>query len=258
MHCKIDGCTRPLMYKLDQVCQVHYFRKMRYGTYELSRKPAKEFIVNPDGYRLVRDQKHKLAGKNGYVFQHRKVAYDKYGENLPPCEICGASSSWETSHIDHIDNDVANNNPKNLRPLCPKCNTQRTIVPGINRPGAVAVKIGDRTLAAHEWAREPGVGVCGATIIRRIRLGASPEEAVYGEKLTHNGNIPIKKPAPPKHTRRNAIAITINGEKKTASEWSRHPDCKVSVEGIVYRIKHGWEHYEAVFSPSFSQRRQSA
>ena len=37
MKCKIDGCTQNARYKKDQVCQKHYFRFMRYGTYELKR-----------------------------------------------------------------------------------------------------------------------------------------------------------------------------------------------------------------------------
>lgn len=35
MKCKIDGCNREAMYKADCVCQMHYFRFMRNGTYDL-------------------------------------------------------------------------------------------------------------------------------------------------------------------------------------------------------------------------------
>ena len=72
MKCKIDGCTQNARYKKDQVCQKHYFRFMRYGTYELT-SVRKYRIENPAGYQKIYEPSHFLAGKDGYVYEHRFV-----------------------------------------------------------------------------------------------------------------------------------------------------------------------------------------
>lgn len=44
------------------------------------------------------------------------------------CEICGNIGIWMqkklTLHVDHIDGNFNNNQPKNIRFLCPNCHTQ--------------------------------------------------------------------------------------------------------------------------------------
>jgi hypothetical protein len=35
-----------------------------------------------------------------------------------------------------------------------------------------------------EWAREPGVTVCGVTIRRRVLAGEDPKDAIYGGSKT--------------------------------------------------------------------------
>ena len=75
------------------------------------------------------------------------------------------------------------------------------------------------------------------------------EQALFGAKVTHNGNLP--KPAPRKtqfkHQRKNAVAITIDGVTMTAAEWAREPGVTVSESGIIWRIRNGWEPRKAVF-----------
>lgn len=49
-----------------------------------------------------------------------------YVENI--CVLCGIKDEWNglplSLHLDHIDGDHKNNNPNNLRMLCPNCHTQ--------------------------------------------------------------------------------------------------------------------------------------
>lgn len=244
MKCKIDGCDRVAKFKGEQLCQMHYFRRMRFGTFELTRKPGRESFLRPDGYVMIHARGHRFASpRTHYAFEHRVVAYAKYGDILPNCELCDIPLDWSVAVVDHIDEVKTNNDPSNLRPLCWRCNIERTERLGTSYPNALAVDFGGRILTPTEWAREPGVKVHGATIRRRIREGATPAEAIFGEKLTHNGKLPPPRPpAPPKHTRRNAVNIVIDGVLKTSMEWSRDPQCNVSDATLRNRVKSGWLH----------------
>lgn len=241
MECKVDGCCKPAKFKGDQLCQMHYFRRMRYGTFELTRKPGRARFVTDDGYVMIHAKGHRFS-RNNYAFEHRVVAYAKYGDYLPDCELCGLPLDWSVAVVDHIDNVRTNNDPSNLRPLCNQCNIQRTERLGTSYPSALPVEFDGRVMTPTEWAREPGVKVHGATIRRRLRMGATPEQAIYGRKVTHNGNVPVKPPAPPKSTRRNAVNISIDGELKTAHEWARDPRCEVSDATLRSRVKAGAPH----------------
>jgi len=113
MKCKIDGCFNQIMYKKDNVCQKHYFRKMRYGTYELT-SVRKYRIQNPAGYQKLHEPLHKLSDKDGYVYEHRMVYFDS-GKQVANCEICGTNIDWKILHIDHINKDGSDNRIANLR-----------------------------------------------------------------------------------------------------------------------------------------------
>jgi hypothetical protein len=259
--CKVEGCGRSIKYRAAQLCQKHYFRVRRNGHTELLTTIKKRetghsrqyrITMPGKGYQRLYEPTHPLRDSSGYVSEHRKVVYDRYGECLPDCEICGKPTNWATCHIDHIDEDVKNNCQDNLRPLCAGCNTWRNMPPAHTMCGRLAITYDGETKTAYEWSCDQRVNASHATIKRRKLSGMSDYDSLFAEKLTHNGKKPVKPPRKTqfKHQRKNAIRITINGETLTASEWSRHPDCKVSVEGIVYRIKHGWDHVAAVFMPS--------
>ncbi len=192
MKCSVDGCNNEVLaYRTQGVCQKHYFRFRRYGTYDLTKKGKIKYrLTNPDGYQRLYEPTHPLSTKGGYVYEHRMVVYDKYGVDLPDCELCGNKTDWNTCVIDHKDDDVTNNFPDNLRPVCNWCNTSR----GIHKEAYVyypgtSITLDGKTMTASEWARQPGVVVSRVTIIARKRSGASDYDAVYGKKKTHNGSM---------------------------------------------------------------------
>ena len=123
VYCCVDGCDREAMYKTDKLCQKHYFRRMRYGTFELT-STRKYKIYTPNGYCKVYEPNCELSDKTGYVFEHRFVCYSN-NVNISKCKFCNKELTWNSVHIDHIDNDRLNNILSNLRPLCNGCNTQR-------------------------------------------------------------------------------------------------------------------------------------
>ena len=188
MKCKVDGCDRDASYQAAQVCQKHYFRFMRNGTYDL-KKQRKYRTQNPAGYQKLYEPDHPLAEKGGDVYEHRFIVYNHYGETLPDCEICGKPTNWETCHIDHIDCDVTNNNISNLRPLCNACNTRRDYPDFHSIKGRLAVTFDGITQTPTEWARDSRINVCGGQIKRRIDAGMSVEDALFSAKKTHNGRV---------------------------------------------------------------------
>lgn len=251
MKCKIDGCDRESDYIAQQVCQKHYFRMMRYGTYETTKVgKRRERSHNGNGYQMLHRPDHPLKMANGFVYEHRAVVYEKYGEELPDCELCGKKLNWKIVHIDHIDEVVTNNDESNLRPLCGNCNTRRGRAPEYMRKGAIAITYLGETKTPNAWSKDPRINVSNATITRRKKNGMTDFECLFSPKITHNGNLPVKKPAPPKYTRKNSIAIEWGGEKKTPSEWANDPRVSLTDNTIRSRAKTGMSAYDCLFKLS--------
>jgi hypothetical protein len=171
--CKIEGCGRKAMYREQQVCQKHYFRFMRNGTYERAVKRM-DRRQDARGYWQMYMPEHPLADSTGQVWEHRKIVYERYGDNLPPCELCGKPVTWKTVHIDHEDENRSNNDPKNLRPLCRGCNVSRPV-----RADAVLLTINGVTKNVLHWAEESGCTVCDTVIRNRVKAGWPHDRAVF-------------------------------------------------------------------------------
>lgn len=80
-----------------------------------------------------------LAGEGSTsIGSKRRFLVDRDG-NL--CSICGQESMWNDKplqlQIDHKDGDRENNNPKNLRLICPNCHTQTETYSGRNINGYI-------------------------------------------------------------------------------------------------------------------------
>lgn len=188
MKCKIDGCDREAMYKADCVCQKHYFRFMRNGTYDLLTKPIRKYRrSNLKGYQMLFEPKHPLAMKDGYVYEHRFIIYSIYGNKLPNCQFCGSQLTWSNCHIDHVDNNIANNIPNNLRAICRACNVMRShsLIPKHTHKGHTEITFNGITMTANEWSRQKGVTVAGKTIRDRIKAGWEVEKALFYPSITH-------------------------------------------------------------------------
>jgi len=194
--CSIEGCEKEIAYVAQKVCQMHYFRFMRTGTYDLRKKNSKKRYVEPrSGYIRLLLPDHPLSSRGGIVAEHRAVLYAIHGENLPPCEICGAALEWNSCHVDHVDENTQNNDPKNLRALCRGCNTQRKYPDQKDLSGKIVLSFGGVEMTANEWARDPRVRITSQTIRRRKLLGMSDEDALFAPKITHVLT-KAKKPAP--------------------------------------------------------------
>jgi len=122
MSCKVEGCQKDTDRK--GFCSLHYMRQWRNGTTDKIQK-RKEKLIHSHGYIIIYDKGHKLADKNGCVYQHRHGYYQAYGEGPFDCYWCGKIVCWDNLHIDHLDDDKTNNDIDNLKATCPRCNQKR-------------------------------------------------------------------------------------------------------------------------------------
>lgn len=88
-----------------------------------------------------------------------------------------------------------------------------------------------------------------------MSIGPRPAPNYTIERIDTNGNyVPgnVKWATRAEQTRnqRSNVNLTIDGETKTVSEWSEHPDCTVSKFVVYKRLKRGWDPKRAVFEPT--------
>lgn len=189
MQCKVEGCNRKARYKAAELCQMHYFRLRRNGDTELHRESARERYEDKKGYQYIYAPNHPLTPKGQwYLSEQRAALYEAIGAGPMCCDMCGVSMTWEACQADHIDGNPRNNDRANLRPLCRRCNVWRSMPPAAQRvKGALVLSFDGETKTANEWARDPRVQVSRGTIKNRKRAGMTDEQALFGEKRTHNG-----------------------------------------------------------------------
>jgi len=253
MQCSVDNCEREATYKAAQLCQMHYFRVRRNGTVVKTPIGRALRYVTPNGYITLYKSGHPLSNKTNCVFEHRFVMWPIVGPDCRPCELCGKSQTWSTCHVDHIDDNRQNNSPTNLRILCRGCNVKRGFRPESHefRSKVGLIEFEGKRDTSTNWARDPRVKVSGNTIRLRKAAGMTDAEALFSDKVTHNGR--RKAPAPRKtnhkHERSNAVAITIEGVTMSAAEWSRTDGAVVTENTIISRVRSGWDPIEALITP---------
>ena len=190
MKCRVNGCNNKAMYKAKQLCQKHYSCERRNGTTEILNRKKKDKCFDDRGYVMLYKPNHPIATKKGLIREHRYIAYEKYKNKEIRCEICLKSLNWGNLHVDHIDEDKANNNASNLRILCRACNVMRTSVRKHKymHKSYHAITCNGVTKTAAEWARTLGVSVCSNTIIRRIKDGWDVADAIWTPSKKINTN----------------------------------------------------------------------
>ena len=253
MQCRVEDCGRSAMYQAAQLCQMHYFRVRRNGTVVKTPIGRALRYVTPNGYITLYKPGHPLSNKTNCVFEHRFVMWPIVGPDCRPCELCGKPQTWVTCHVDHIDENRQNNAADNLRILCRGCNVKRGFRPESHefRSSIGLIEFDGRRDTATAWARDPRVNVSGNTIRLRKAAGMTDTEALFSDKVTHNGRRKAPKPRKTnhKHERSNSVAITIEGLTMSASEWARVEWAVVTENTIISRVRSGWDPIEALITP---------
>jgi len=124
--CHVHKCTALALRSANTLCEKHYTRMRRTGTFDV-RKPMYRYVTGA-GYIKLYEPAHPMADTSGYVFEHRKVAYDRDGEGPHHCYWCAAPLNWTEAVVDHLNEDKANNRPHNLVVACTNCNRARGAV----------------------------------------------------------------------------------------------------------------------------------
>jgi len=101
--CSVDECQQRA--HSQGLCGTHARRLRLYGDPMVTTRPyvkggGRRFLAS--GYVAVWRPSHPLAGKTGYVLEHRMVAWD-----------AGILTDAK-DHVHHIDGDKTNNVPENL------------------------------------------------------------------------------------------------------------------------------------------------
>lgn len=185
MTCCIPGCEKRSRNQSGGVCEMHYYRKRRTGSYD---DPVfSHRAITSHGYVSVVAWGHPLASKkSGRVYEHRKVLFDAMNCERMRCEMCGKALTWRTCHVDHVNDDKQDNRLDNLRPLCPKCNTHRSgRAVDATKGRAITLTVLGETRSANDWASMPFVRVSKSTILRRKKSGMSDYDVLFAPKITH-------------------------------------------------------------------------
>ena len=129
--CQVHKCGMPATRVGRDLCEKHYKRVRRVGSFDLT--PRVELMVH-GGYRIIKDAQHPLAQQNGWLGEHRAIAYEKYGPGPHPCHWCGVVQDWLDLVVDHLNEQKADNRPENLVAACNPCNRMRGgMIPFIKR-----------------------------------------------------------------------------------------------------------------------------
>lgn len=157
--CIVQDCAKSTRGGRCPYCEMHYGRLRRNGT--LDRVLAAHTREHSGGYIQVPANGHPLARGGSLVYEHRAVYYDAHGDGPFKCHWCGAHITWDTLHIDHLNDNRKDNRISNLVASCPICNQQRgreKMVKTMRRNYATWIEYDGKRQTLQEWARQIGIG----------------------------------------------------------------------------------------------------
>lgn len=169
--CGAEDCCRPARTPNGAMCEMHYYRARRASLPKKPQRPkasppvrrVRDTHVQSGGYRMRKVPDHPLAGRNGWVYEHRIVVFLKYGPGEQRCHWCDLSLSWKEAVVDHINEAKTDNRPSNLVVACSPCNRARgSMIPFIRRMRAdrlaCLIDTFDYMRGSHQSDDTPGAG----------------------------------------------------------------------------------------------------
>jgi hypothetical protein len=187
--CQVAECKTKVRGCYTAYCEMHYGRIRRNGTTEKICDHPKPWRLHTHGYILLYESEHPLAQSNGYVYEHRKVFYDAYGDGPFVCHWCDAEVGWANMHVDHVNGRRDDNALDNLAPSCARCNQARGIPKmreSIRQKQGVWIECFGRRQTLVDWAEE--LSISPQAVSYRLKSGWPIEKALseprgkYGPK----------------------------------------------------------------------------
>ena len=159
--CKVAGCGSDATRIKHQMCEKHYMRQRRNGsTAKKGHAKAGKLTHSGGNYYLIYAPNHELRRASPRIYEHRFIYYEAHGEGPFRCYHCGADQTWDTMHIDHLDDNPRNNSIDNLACSCPKCNLIRGAhkmkKKAQERSGWMVEFNGER-MHVSDWAKRLGI-----------------------------------------------------------------------------------------------------
>lgn len=181
--CIVDGCNRGVRSSGSLYCEKHYGRIRRNGTTD--RQAPSQKINHSHGYVLRYVPGHPLlfGSTRSYEYEHRVVYYDVYGEGPFSCRWCNNRLTWDTMHIDHLNDFKKDNRIENLVASCPVCNQKRgraKMKKTMKEKHGTWLEIQGQRMHISDWAKR--LGIRRTTLVERIRSGWSLERALTEAK----------------------------------------------------------------------------
>ena len=128
--CSVEGCDREARSGSCPYCNMHYQRLRKHGDPAVVKKGGRRAgkASTQDGYQVG-----PADAASGSRYVHRQVLHGILGPDPRRCEWCGELVHWEGEGprlvVDHLDRDRSNNDPRNLRVACDRCNRTRGDLP---------------------------------------------------------------------------------------------------------------------------------
>lgn len=128
--CSLEGCDKPARTRLGALCEMHYCRRYKTGTFD--GPDYKRRYTMGNGYIRLAGVDCEIANKDGAVMEHRKVLFESVGWGPHPCHWCGRDVDWtagrmtkDTLVVDHLNGVKDDNRLSNLVASCQRCNSSR-------------------------------------------------------------------------------------------------------------------------------------
>ena len=151
----------------------------------------------------------------------------------------GVESGYEVGQCLALSKRARVYSPRNCSWTTPLETTLQAYHPDSKMPPRWTVEAFGETKGPTEWSRDRRCLVSASGLIRRLRAGWPPEEAISAPPQTPGKSGEMVRP------------VTAFGSTKSVADWSRDPRCSVTTTTIEARLDRGIDPEQAIATPPY-------